>query len=146
MNCYVQIGHLNLCIETPVLVCKDGIEKSETGKFSMNLIWNENSNWSAWFNQLDKWMWRNVSSLGFSETFLDSVKKTTEMSELKIKLPYRYKKFEFITRDVEGFPVNILEKLKPNTLVKAQIELKNIWKIGNCMGPLWILKGLTIVS
>ena len=77
-----------------------------------------------------------------SKTFCNTeyLYSTTNEDELKIKIPYRYKKFECVFKDKNN---NLLvsSDIKSNDILSINIECVNLWSLttdqGDLSGLLW---------
>ena len=133
-----------LSFTTPVLECNTEIMEEGKNKYCIVLDLNNATSFYNFLSQIEIILKRlDINKFISSNDEFNFINYLKRNKIMKIKVPYRYKKFEV---DVYNSNNEIIttSNIKPNISVTCDIELKNIWVYNNLYGCLWILKKITI--
>lgn len=145
-NLNVLYNNQKLSFLTPELVCESDIIEESKNKFYF-FINIKNSDFLTKFllnvenflkekkNDIQK-----IFNISDNIEFVNFIKSNFE---LKIKIPYRYRKFEVDFYNSQNVYITSNKCIKKNNNIICHLELSNVWVFNNFYSCLWIVKKIT---
>lgn len=148
-NINVLYNGKKLNIKTPILKCNSKIIEESKNKYVIYLNLEEVVDFSKFLSNIEI----NIKNIDVKKIInkndeKDEIKYISFIKNnkiLKVKIPYRYNKFELNIVDIDN---NILtsSNIIENINIQCNIELKNIWIYNNLYGCIWIMKEICIIE